>query len=123
MHEFSIASEIVQSVLDTTEKNKVKKVISIHLEIGELTLLNMEQVTFWMKELFKGTLAEGAKVKVRRIGAKIFCEECGYRGGGRWNQEDCLSHFALQNCPKCNSFQIKVEKGRECLLKRVQVVR
>ncbi len=123
MHEFSVASEIVQTVLDTARKNEGKKVLSIQLEVGELTLLNMEQVTFWIQELFKGTLAEGAKVKVRRIRAEILCEACGYRGKGRWNPEDPLSHLVIQNCPRCDSFQIKVEKGKECLLKRMEAVR
>ena len=59
----------------------MKKVLSIQLEIGELTLLNVEQVTFWIDELFKGSVAEGAKVKVKTIKARIKCESCGYKGG------------------------------------------
>ena len=67
MHEFSISSEIVRTVLDTAEKNHGKRVLSIQLEIGELTLLNLEQVTFWIDELFKGSVAEGARIKVKKI--------------------------------------------------------
>ncbi len=123
MHEFSIASEIVNHVLEAAQKNQGKKVLSVQLEIGELTLLNVEQVTFWIQELFKGSIAENTKIKVRRIKARIACEACGYRGKGRSNQEDFSSHFALLNCPRCKSFQIKIEKGQECLLKRIQATR
>jgi len=123
MHEFSISSEIVKAVLDTAEKNNGKKVLSVQLEIGELTLLNVEQIAFWIQELFKGSIAENTKVKVRRIKARVSCEGCGYKGGGKSDQEDAFKHYALQRCPQCHSFQIKVEKGKECTLRRIQVIR
>ena len=123
MHEFSISSEIVRNVLDTAKANDGKKVLSIQLEIGELALLNVEQVTFWIHELFKGSVAEGAKVKVKTIRAGIQCESCGYKGGMDLDRQDPLRHVILYSCPNCSSFQIKVEKGRECTLRRIQVVR
>jgi len=123
MHEFSISSEIVKTVFDTAEKNNGKKVLSIQLEIGELTHLNGEQVTFWVKELFEGSVAEGAEVKIKTIKARIHCKACGYKGGIKSDREDSFRHLTLQTCPQCNSFQIKVEKGRECILRRIQVVR
>lgn len=123
MHEFSIASEIVSNVLDATKKNDGRKVLAVQLEIGELTLLNIAQVTFWVKELFKDSIAEGAKVKARAVKARIVCEECGYKGRVRLSQEDLVSRLGLQNCPQCHSFQVKVEKGKECLLRRIQVSR
>ena len=123
MHEFSISSEIVNSVLSTAAKNKGKKVLSVQLEIGELTHLNIEQVTFWIHELFKGSIAEGAKVKVKTIKAQIYCKDCGYKGGIRSDQEDSFRHLIPQTCPQCNSFQIKVGKGRECILRKIQVLK
>jgi len=123
MHEFSISSEIVNSVLSTVAKNKGKKVLSVQLEIGELTHLNGEQVAFWVHELFKGSIAEGAKVKVKTIKAQIYCKDCGYKGGIRSDQEDSFRHLIPQTCPQCNSFQIKVGKGRECILRKIQVLK
>jgi hydrogenase nickel incorporation protein HypA/HybF len=123
MHEFSISSEIVRTVLDTAKKNHGKRVLSIQLEIGELTLFNVEQVTFWIQELFKESIAEGAKVKVKVIKARIRCEACGYKGGNTSGQKDLFQHLIPLSCPKCKSFQIKVEKGRECNLSKIQVVR
>jgi hydrogenase nickel incorporation protein HypA/HybF len=123
MHEFSISSEIVRTVLDTAEKNHGKKVLSIQLEIGELALLNLEQVTFWIQELFKGSVAEGAKIKAKIVKARISCEACGYEGKNSSDQKDLFQHLIPLSCPKCGSTQIKVEKGRECTLKRIQVLK
>ena len=123
MHEFSISDEIVRNVLDAVKENNGKKVLSIQLEIGELALLNVKQVTFWIHELFKGSVAEGAKVKVRTIKARIQCESCGYQGRMSGDRQDPFRHTLPYSCPKCHSFQIKVEKGRECQLKNIQAVR
>jgi hydrogenase nickel incorporation protein HypA/HybF len=123
MHEFSISNEIVRNVLDTARKNGGEKVLSIQLEIGELVLLNVEQVTFWIHELFKGSVAEGAGVRVKTIKARIECQSCGYKGGMDLDRQDPFRHVILYSCPKCHSFQIKVEKGRECTLRRIQVIK
>ncbi len=123
MHEFSISDEIVKNVLRASRENNGKKVLSIQLEIGELALLNVEQVTFWIQELSKGSVAEGAKVKVRRIKARIKCQSCGYRGGMNLDQSDPFRHAVPYSCPRCQSFQIDVEKGRECHLKKIQALR
>ena len=123
MHEFSISSGIVKTVLDTAKKNGGQKVLSIQLEVGELALLNVEQVTFWIHELFKGSIAEGAKVKVKKISALIHCIACGFKGGIKSGRKDTLQYSIPPVCPNCNGFQIKIEKGRECMLKRIQVER
>ena len=123
MHEFSISDEIVKNVLGAVKESNGQKVLSIQLEIGELALLNVEQVTFWIREMFRGSVAEGAKIKVRTIKARIKCESCGYRGGMNLDQPDLFRHALPYSCPKCQSFAIDVEKGRECYLKKIQVLR
>ena len=123
MHEFSISSEIVKSVLEAAEKHHGKKVLSIQMDIGELTLLSIEQVTFWIKELFRGSVAEGAKIKVNMIKTRIRCEACGFHGRPASKPEDLFQHLGPISCLKCGSFQVKNEKGRECNLRKIQALR
>lgn len=123
MHEFSVSSEIVQAVLDATQKNNGKKVLSIQIEIGELTLLNVEQIVYWIHELFKGSIAEGAKVKLKKVKAQIRCGECEYWGRPASKEKNEYQHLIRYSCPKCGSFQITIEKGKECVLKRIQALR
>ncbi len=123
MHEFSISSEIVKTVLDTAERNGGKKILSVQLEFGELMLLNVEQVSFWVGELLRGSMAEGAKVKVKTIKALIHCGACGYRGGLTSDRNNLLHRLVPQGCPECGSFPVKIEKGQECLLKKVQLLK
>lgn len=118
-----MSDEIVRNVLEAVKENDGKKVLSIRLRIRELTLLNVDRVIFWIHELFKGSVAEAAKVKVGKMKARIPCEFCGYKEGIRSNQEDSFRHLRLQAYPQCRSFQFKVEKRQECILRRIQVVR
>jgi hydrogenase nickel incorporation protein HypA/HybF len=123
MHEFSIADEIVKAVLNATKKRNGKKVLSVQLEVGELTHLNGEQVAFWVKELFKNSAAESAEVKIKTIKARIRCKACGYKGGLKSGQEDSFQHLGLPTCPRCNSFQFQVQTGQGCVLKRIQMLK
>jgi hydrogenase nickel incorporation protein HypA/HybF len=123
MHEFSISSEVVKTVLDTVERSKGKKVLSIQLEMGELTLLNLEQVTYWIQELFKGTIAEEARIKVKTIKVQLQCNSCGYKGRNISKEKDIFHHSIPLICPKCGSLEINIEKGKECILRRIQVLK
>lgn len=123
MHEYSVSAEIVKAVLDAAEEHDGKKVVSIQLEIGELALLNVEQVTFWIDELFKGTVAEGARIKVKKVKAEVECVNCGYQGRPSSDLQNTLHHLITSPCPKCGSLKISIKKGRECLLRRIQAVR
>jgi hypothetical protein len=42
-------------------------------------------------------MAEGAKVKVKTVKARIHCPSCGYHGGGKMDPEDPLKHLVA--CP------------------------
>ncbi len=123
MHEFSIADEIAKNVLETARENNGKKVVSILLEIGELTHLNGEQVSFWIRELFRDSVAEDAQIKIKTIKARIQCKACGYKGKLGSDQEDSFGYLIPASCPRCNSSEINIENGRECILKRIQVLR
>ncbi len=123
MHEFSIASEISRNVLDAAEQNRAKGVHSISLDIGEFSLMNVDQVLHWVQALFKGTMAEGAKVKIKRIKAIVQCRSCGYRGRIVPDQKEIFLHYLSLNCPKCGGPDVKFEKGQECVLRKIQAVR
>lgn len=123
MHELSISSEVVQTVLNSVKENGGQKVLSIVLEIGEMTLLNEEQVKFWIEELLKGTVAEGAKIRIKKKKVWIECESCKYKGRPLLDQKLEMSIFGPFYCPKCKAFRVEVKEGNGCTLKRIQMIR
>jgi len=124
MHEFSTAISIVETVLESSRDLGALNVQSVELEIGALTFLNPEQLQFWIEEGFKKTLADGAHLKVKIIEPRIHCEECDYKGGFKVAQ-DPMFHLLLPvfSCPSCGSTKIVLRKGKECRIRKIQILK
>lgn len=122
MHEFSITSQIVSSVLDEAAERGAKKVLEVHLVIGKLTLLGIEQVRFSYNLLAEDTILKGSKLYIRQKNGRVKCERCGYEGViGK--KDDPFSHmtYPTLTCPKCG-FLVKIIEGKECLIKSIKMV-
>jgi len=126
MHDISISQAIAETVLKKARDKKARRVLSLKLEIGELTFLSPEQIRFWLKELFKGTLAEGIKIHIKKIFCLIRCKSCSYEGNMDLNMglgDDSLhAYFPIMKCPKCSSFSLEIKKGKECLVKQIRII-
>lgn len=122
MHEFSITSQIVKTVLEEADRRGAKKVLEVHLVIGSLTLLGVDQVRFSYKMLVEGTSMEESRLFIRRQKGKVKCDKCGYEGDIQI-RDDPEYHifFPSLSCPKCGS-TARIVEGRECLIKRVRMV-
>ena len=124
MHEFGVSQEIAKVVLHHAEEQNAAKVLRVEIEIGELSFLNPEQIEFWVKISFEKTIADEAEINIEITKPQVSCADCGYLGELRI-EEDPMYHVLSPSfsCPKCNSSKIEIEKGRECLIKRIEMVR
>ena len=78
MHEFSVASQIIQRALEVAKEKKARRIKSIELAVGELSMLGEEQLKFWLKEMLnKKEIAKGIKIKVNSVKAVVKCKKCG----------------------------------------------
>ena len=123
MHELSISQAIADVVLKEAEKQDAKKVTLVELEIGELSLLNPEQVEFCLKLIFERTYASEAELKIGLVKPQVNCRNCGYEGTLE-TKEDPLYHLVIPTfkCPQCGSGEISVKRGRECTVKRIEIL-
>ena len=123
MHEVSISHAIADAVLKESEKQEAKKILLVELEIGELSLLNPEQVEFWVKLAFEKTLASEAELKIEVVKPEIQCSACGYVGTLE-TRDDPLYHFVtpIFKCPQCGSGEIAIKRGKECKIKRIEIL-
>lgn len=122
MHEGSVTTQIVQSVLSEAEKRKAKKVVEVQLVIGKLTFLNPEQVRFWYDVLTKDTIMQGSKLLIEESQGMVRCPKCGYEGGFKYVDDPAL-HVSTPtlNCPKCNAI-VDIVGGKDCLIKNVKML-
>ena len=112
MHEYSIATEIYDSAIRVAEENHATSVSAIELEIGELAMINCDQLTFCMESIVKGTLFEGAKLKISEIKAEI---RCGYTGKAA---DDSMLSYLI--CPQCNT-PAELIRGREIPIREITI--
>jgi hydrogenase nickel incorporation protein HypA/HybF len=122
VHEFSVTSQIVQSVLAEAEKRGAKKVTEVHLVVGKLTFLGLEQLRFAFEVLTKDTILEGAKLIIGEQEGVVRCSHCGYEGGFKY-EDDPLYHVPVPTlkCPKCGNV-VEITAGKECTIKSIKMM-
>ena len=108
MHELSITCSIVELVAETAKGRKVHR---ITLEIGELSGVMAESITFWFPEVARGTEAADARLEIREVAGLARCEACGAEFPTPSMLTGCL----------CGSFQIRRLKGDELNIKSIEL--
>ncbi len=122
MHEFSVTSQIVQNVLAEARKRGARKVTAVHLVVGKLTFLGLEQMRFAYQVLTKGTMLERSKLMITEQEGVVKCSRCGYEGGFAY-VDDPLYHVPVPTlkCPQCGNL-VKITAGKECVIKSVKMM-
>ena len=114
MHELSITQDVVKIVLDHAEKNGVRKVLSVNIKAGELR----DVVEEWMQRFFdylsKGTIAEGAKLKIERVPVIFRCR-CGETFPVNIKERRDIA------CPQCKGGDVALISGREFEIVGIEV--
>lgn len=77
MHELGVTRSIVDVVLRNACSQQAKQVLSVSLVIGEMRNLEEEWVQRYFDRCAKGTLAEGAKIKIQKVPMAFYCNDCG----------------------------------------------
>ncbi len=108
MHELSYAQALLDEILRLAEENNAKRVTKIHLVIGELLLINPEQLKFCFSAISRGTVAEGAEIEIEFIKPKIVCTKCGRRFDEVIGICDCGGI-------------VSIDGGKDFLLKKVEM--
>ncbi len=95
MHELSVTNSILGIVLKHAESNNVQRVVSIKLSIGALSDLEEEWLQRYFDHLSRGTVAEGAKLRIQRSELTFSCRGCALEFSvAREDLEEAL-------CPEC----------------------
>lgn len=119
-----MSQAIAELILNESAKQKAEKVLKVEIEIGSLSFLNPEQVEFWLKVSLEKTIAAEAQLDIKVTEAQISCQDCGHKAELEI-KDDPVYHFSIPvlACSECNSSKIIIEKGRECMVKRIEVLR
>jgi hydrogenase nickel incorporation protein HypA/HybF len=121
MHEVSVMSGVVESVLKELEKHDVLRVEEVVLTLGELTFLGEEQLQFAYEIITRDTLLNGSKLVIEPEETELLCLSCGYQGKADKLGEEYHMSMPSLVCPKCRG-KVKVLKGQSCRVTSMKVV-
>jgi len=122
VHEGTITTALVKSVLKEADERKAKKVIEVDVDVGQLTFLNPEQVRFWFQILTKDTILEGSRLVIEEREGVVRCSQCGYEGGFKY-ADDSAFHLRVPTlqCPQCDAL-VEIVDGKDCIVRRVRML-
>ena len=112
MHELAITEGIVETAIPAAQSGGAERILEIRLKIGELSGVFPEYIEEYLQVVTKGTIAEGAKLKVEKIPVSIICGSCDFEGPiDRKNAK----------CPDCAGTDFKITGGREYYVDSLEV--
>jgi hydrogenase nickel insertion protein HypA len=123
MHEFSIATAVVEKILEFAQEKQIARVIEVRLAVGELACVEAVQLKFCISAITKETAMEDSAVEIDQVAAEVACPHCSYRGRPKY-WEDALSSGPVPTlqCPECGK-AAQPSQGQECAIKAIKYVR
>ncbi len=104
MHEMSIAESLIEIINEEMLKNSASRLISVRLNIGEMSGVVPEALETCFEVLTADTGMKGAVLKMEIIPLEGHCRKCD-------------ENFPIKDynftCPRCGTGEIDVVSGRE----------
>jgi hydrogenase nickel incorporation protein HypA/HybF len=114
MHEFSIVAHLLEAVETQAQKLEASQVLAINLVVGERSGLVDESVTFYFDMLAEGTVAEGAKLNIRRTPMRFACQAC---------ETDYTPPPGDFHCPECGTVGQIVDDASHMMIESIEINR
>ena len=112
MHEMSIAQSLVDIVKEEMVKNNAMVLKSIRLNVGQLSAVVPDSLSFCFEVITKETEMEGAELIMEVIPLEGLCREC--------NETFHIKDYAFQ-CPKCEGKEIETIAGQDLSIVEIEV--
>jgi hydrogenase nickel incorporation protein HypA/HybF len=120
MHELSIASGLVERLLQFSGQNPDKKIVVVRLAVGELSHIEDEQLRFCYGAITTETVLEGSLLEIEKIDAMVRCPHCSYRGRPKyWDGALSGIPVATLECPACGK-AAEATDGQECAIRSLR---
>ena len=112
MHEMSIAMSMIEIVKEEMRKCDAKKLRSVRLNVGQLSAVVPEALSFCFEVVTKGTEMEGARLVMDIIPLRGYCDIC--------EKEFEIKDYVFA-CPFCASKDIKTLSGQDLAVVEIEV--
>lgn len=113
MHELPITQQLLNLVLKEANKQKAKKVTSIHIKLGALSSFVDDSINFYWHQIAKDTIAQNAQIKITRTPTHLKCYQC---------STTLIVKKPTDKCPQCGSQKIVILDGDELILDSLKII-
>ena len=112
MHEMSIAQSVIDIVEEEMQKNGAKTLRSVRLNIGQMSAIVPDSLSFCFEIIIKDTHLDGARLIMDLTPLMGYCPEC--------EEEFEIEDYAF-SCPKCGDTKIKTIAGQDLSIVEIEV--
>ena len=112
MHEMALAESVVQIVETQAAEAGSDKITAVWIEIGELSHVEPDAMSFCFEAIARGTRAEGARLEIIRAPGQAWCHKCA---------KQVHVKSLVEACPKCGGYQLQVTGGDDMRVKEMEV--
>ena len=114
MHELGVVFHVIDQLEDIAKENDVKEIKTVTLKLGEVSAVVPALLTdCWNWARKKHDIMTEAELKIEKIPAVTFCEDC--------KQEyDTVPNG--KTCPNCGSGNTFLVQGNEFMIKEIEAV-
>ena len=112
MHEIGVVRSMMRTVEDFASDNNIDKIVSIVLEIGDLSMIIPKYVEDIYSVVSKGTRFEGTELVIETVEGQGVCRECR------------RAFPIVKNegyCPRCGKRNADIISGRDFVIKEIVV--
>lgn len=110
MHELGVVIEVVKTVENIARKNKLTKIDTVVLQIGELSSMIPRYIEECYPAAVDGTMLESTKLKIEILPGNVICKDCNKVYNLIQNKKEC---------PYCKRKNWELLCGKEFLIKEI----
>ena len=104
MHELSLSQRLIEIVTDQARRHDLDQVSEVRLGVGALSCVTPEALTFCFDAVAKGTVAEGATLRLVQEPTEAWCWTC---------EQTVQVADAKQGCPACGNQTVRAADPRD----------
>ncbi len=112
MHEISLCKNLIAIIEQEAKARNAVRIKKIYLEIGDLAAVEKMAMQFGFEVLSKGTLAEGAILKIIDVPGQALCQSCNK------SVKIIKRYYA---CELCGGSFLTITSGKELRVKAIEV--
>ena len=112
MHEMSLAEGVLQLVEETARREQASRVKLVVLEIGKLSAVEPEALSFCFEAVTRGSIADGAALEIVEVPGAGWCMQCA---------ATVPIDERYGACPVCGSHQVQATGGTEMRVREIGI--